>query len=208
MTIGSALLTFCAAAGLLTITPGLDTVLVLRSRLSGGTAAGLAAAVGVGLGCLVWGSLVAVGLGAVLAAMPRAYAALRWCGAAYLFVCGVQLVFKPRKTFDVGVSGPRRTGPAQDLVRGLLTNVLNPKVGLFYLSFLPQFIPDGYAPGPFMLTLTALHIAMGLVWFTVLCLGVGVVRRVVQRPSVLPWLDRLTGGVFVAFGLRLALDRA
>lgn len=209
MTIATAVVLFVMAAGVLTVTPGLDTVLVVRSRLSAGRPEAFAAAAGVALGCLIWGVAVAVGLGAVLEAAPRLYAALRWCGAIYLLVSGAMLLVRPRSALRIGVSGDQRRGGVPSyLARGLLTNLLNPKVGLFYLSFLPQFVPSGVQAGPFMILLTLVHAAIGLAWLSLLVASMGLVERFVLRPGVLPWLDRITGGIFIGFGLKLALDRA
>lgn len=207
MNTGTALAAFVLAAGLLTLTPGLDTVLVIRSRLAGGATAGLAAAVGVALGCLVWGGAAAVGLGAVLEAAPRAFVLLRWCGAFYLLGCGVLMLLRPRTSLVLNGATKASAGRDSAVLRGLLTNLLNPKVGLFYLSFLPQFVPAGVHAGWFMALLTAIHAGMGLAWLSALVAGMGVLRRFVLRDSVLPWLDRAAGCVFVGFGLKLAFDR-
>lgn len=209
MTIAKSLVLFAMAAGVLTVTPGLDTVLVVRSRLSAGRPEAFAAAAGVALGCLIWGIAVAVGLGAVLAAAPRLYSALRWCGAIYLVLTGAMLLVRPRKALPIDPWGGGRRGRVPSyLARGLLTNLLNPKVGLFYLSFLPQFVPSGVQAGPFMVLLTVVHAAIGLAWLSLLVASMGLVERFVLRPGVLPWLDRITGGIFIGFGLKLALDRA
>jgi threonine/homoserine/homoserine lactone efflux protein len=91
--------------------------------------------------------------------------------------------------------------------RGLLTNLLNPKVGVFYISFLPQFVPDGVQPAPFLLLLAAIHAAMGIAWFALLIAGTRPIAGALRRAAVVRWLDRITGGVFLAFGLHLALER-
>jgi threonine/homoserine/homoserine lactone efflux protein len=91
--------------------------------------------------------------------------------------------------------------------RGFLTNLLNPKVGVFYVSFLPQFLPDGVPAGPFIFLLAALHALMGLAWFALLIAATRPIAGALQRAAVVRWLDRVTGGVFLGFGLRLALER-
>ncbi len=88
-----------------------------------------------------------------------------------------------------------------------MTNLLNPKVGVFYVSFLPQFVPHGYSPAPFIVLLAAIHFVMGLVWAGGLIMATRPLRRWLERRAVVRWLDRLTGGVFLAFGARLAFDR-
>ena len=92
--------------------------------------------------------------------------------------------------------------------RGFLTNLLNPKVGVFYISFLPQFLPAGVPAGPFIFLLAAIHGAMGLAWFAVLIAATRPLAGLLQRTAVVRWLDRVTGGVFLAFGARLALERS
>src|SRR4029077_10434420 len=141
MTTAHALLAFTAAAGLLTITPGLDTALVLRTAAVDGGRRALLAGLGVCLGCLVWGLAVAVGLGGLLAVSRLAYDILRVVGALYLIYLGVRLLLRPAPSLDLGSADP---APSPSwFARGLLTNLLNPKVGIFYVTFLPQFIPSG-----------------------------------------------------------------
>jgi threonine/homoserine/homoserine lactone efflux protein len=93
------------------------------------------------------------------------------------------------------------------LRRGLLTNLLNPKIGVFYVTFLPQFVPTGVGAGLWMLLLAALHVAYSMVWFAVLIAATLPLSRVLKRPAVVRWIDRITGGVLIGFGARLALSR-
>jgi threonine/homoserine/homoserine lactone efflux protein len=207
MTVTEALLAFSVAAGLLTLTPGLDTALVLRTAASEGPKRATLAAVGVCIGTLGWGAIVAFGLGALLVASQLAYNVLKWAGAAYLVWLGLQLILQPRRKFDLGgaVAGPRSS--LGWLWKGALNNLLNPKAGVFYVSFLPQFIPEGVPAGPFAFGLACLHVVMGLAYFAVLIGATRPLQGILQRSAVVTWLDRLTGGVFLAFGVRLALDR-
>ncbi len=208
MTVLQALAAFTLAAGLLTLTPGLDTALVLRTAALEGPRRAALAVVGILSGCFVWGGLVAFGLGAVLAASSLAFDLLKWAGAAYLVWLGIGLILKPRDRFEVE-TGPAMSGSDTTWMRrGLLTNLLNPKMGVFYISFLPQFLPDGVAAGPFMLGLTAIHVLLGAVWLGLLIAATQPLSRLLKRPAVVRWLDRLTGGVFLGFGIRLAFERA
>lgn len=209
MTILQALLAYSLAAALLTLTPGLDTALILRTAaVDGPRRAGMAAA-GIVLGCLVWGAGVALGLGALLMASQTAFTALKWAGAAYLVWLGLNLILKPRKAFVLEGAPTRAeiSGWAW-LRRGLLTNLLNPKVGVFYVSFLPQFLPDGVAVGPFLFLLAALHAVMGGAWCAALIAATTPLSRVLKGPAVVTWLDRVTGGVFVAFAAKLAFEKS
>src|SRR5207342_1764653 len=157
---------------------------------------------------LVWGAAVALGLGVLLQASTLAFTVIKWAGAAYLVWLGIGLILKPRDSFPL--SAPAGPGGSSDFAwmrRGFLTNLLNPKVGVFYISFRPQFLPAGVAPGPFIFLLAALHGVMGLAWFAVLIGATRPLQGLLQRAAVIRWLDRLTGGVFLAFGVRLALER-
>lgn len=208
MTLAPSLIAYLAAAGLLTLTPGLDTAMVLRSATVEGRRPAAMAAIGIGLGCLVWGASVALGLGALLTASTMAFTALKWAGAAYLLYLGARLILKPRRTLalDAGPA-PRDGGPLHALRRGLFTNLLNPKVGVFYVSFLPQFTPPGVAMAPYVFMLACIHVVMGLAWSGALIAATAPIGRYMARSGVVTVMDRLTGCVFIAFGARLALSR-
>lgn len=207
MTIIQALIAFSVAAGLLTVTPGLDTALVLRTAAVEGPRRAALAGVGIVLGCLAWGAAVALGLGALLTASRLAFEILKWAGAAYLVWLGVKLLLNPRPSFDLGGAAAKPASGGAWLRRGLLTNLLNPKVGVFYVSFLPQFLPGGVPAAPFIFLLAAIHAVLGLAWFAVLIGATRPIAGALQKAPVVRWLDRLTGGVFLGFGVRLALER-
>jgi threonine/homoserine/homoserine lactone efflux protein len=202
----TALIAFAIAASLLTITPGLDTAIVLRTAAIEGPRRAALAALGVVCGCLVWGAGVALGMGALLSASSLAYTMLKWAGAAYLAWLGIKLLLKPRSAFDLSAPTAAVTG-GNWWLRGFLTNLLNPKVGVFYVSFLPQFVPVHIAAAPFMFALAAIHGVLGVIWFAALIAATTPLKRWLQRQAVVRWLDRITGGVFIGFSLRLALDR-
>ena len=205
MTIETALIAFVAAASLLTITPGLDTAMVLRTAAVEGPRTAALAALGIILGCLAWGAAVALGLTALLGASQLAYLGLKWAGAAYLAWLGVGLILKPRSRLDLAGAAPAAVG--NWWLRGFLTNLLNPKVGVFYISFLPQFVPAHFAAAPFIFLLAAIHGVLGAVWFAALIAATSPLKRWLARTAVVRWIDRVTGIVFIGFGLRLALDR-
>jgi len=205
MLLTSNLIAFTLAAALLTITPGLDTALVLRTLAAQGPAQAFKAACGVACGCLGWGIIAAAGLGALLAASHLAYEALRWIGAAYLFYLGGRLVLSPRHQ-GVTLQGEVLPSGTRAWMRGFLTNILNPKVGVFYVSFLPQFIP-AHSNVPMMVVLLAcIHVALGLAWFGLMIAGARTLLPLLQKPRVVAAMDRLTGLVFLGFGLKLALS--
>jgi len=197
------LIAFTLAAALLTVTPGLDTALVLRTAASEGSRRAFAAALGICLGCLAWGALVAVGLGMLLQASEFAYLALKWIGAAYLLWLGLRLIFAPRDEIEGTEAAPKGSW----FWRGFLTNLLNPKVGAFYVSFLPQFIPAGAGVPSTTLLLAAIHAALGLLWFALLIGATRPLARMLRNPALIRGLDRATGGVLIFFGMRLAFSR-
>lgn len=216
MTVPESLIAFAIAAGLLTLTPGLDTALMLRTAAIEGPRRAAATGAGILTGCLVWGAAVAIGLGALLTASETAFTLLKWAGAAYLVWMGAGMILKPRRTYDPvppasrpsdGSAYPLRAGEVGGFNRGLMTNLLNPKVGVFYVSFLPQFVPVGVAAGPWMFGLAALHAAMGAAWFVVLVSLTLPLAGLLHRPGVVTWLDRVTGAVLIGFAVRLALAR-
>jgi len=208
LTVAQALIAFCIAAGLLTIAPGLDTALVLRTAAAEGARDAARAGLGIVLGCVTWGAAVAFGLGALLAASELAFTVLKWAGTAYLVWLGLNLIFKPRSRVALEPAGEIPTpGRRSWLGRGYLTNLLNPKVGVFYVSFLPQFLPAHVPVGPFIFLLAVLHALMGIAWFALLIFATRPIARALKRPSVVKRLDRLTGLVFLGFGVKLALVR-
>jgi threonine/homoserine/homoserine lactone efflux protein len=200
----ASLASYIAAASLLTVTPGLDTALVLRTATAGSRRAAALAGLGIATGCFAWATLVAFGLGALLTASHLAYTVLRWMGAAYLLWVGLKMLREPRRAFLTEV--PRTQSSRTAFATGSLTNLLNPKVGVFYVSFLPQFVPHGVPVGPYILMLGAIHSLLGLIWFACLIMATHPISAFLRRPAVVETCDRLTGGVFMAFGLSLALE--
>ena len=158
------------------------------------------------MGCIGWGAIVGAGLGALLAASEIAYTTLKWCGALYLFYLGVKLIRSPRQVLDDTPELAKESSAAGWFWRGFLTNMLNPKVGVFYVSFLPQFIPADAQAFLSSILLGSIHGALGVVWFVALIAATQPIARAIRRPFVLQWLDRITGGIFIAFGVRLLIS--
>lgn len=205
MSVTDALLAYCLAATLLTMTPGLDTALILRTATAEGGKKAFHAALGIDAGCFVWGALVAFGLGALIAVSEVAYNILKWCGAAYLLWLGVQLLFRPRASFTASAANGSKS--TNWFLRGLLGNVLNPKMGVFYVSFLPQFIPAGHAPMEWTFLLVAIHVLIGTLWSLTLILATRSVSGALSKPAVVKWMDRSTGLLFMAFAAKLAFSK-
>jgi len=199
------LIAFTLAATLLTLTPGIDTALVLRTAAVEGRQQAFRAALGINAGCLLWGAAVAFGLGALLAVSEFGYNLLKYCGAAYLAWLGLNMLLRPRTSLaPAQVSG---TSDANWFLRGLLGNVLNPKVGIFYLSFLPQFIPQGQPLIAWTFGLVGIHVALSLIWALLLIGATQPLGHWLRGETVIRWMDRSTGLIFLLFAARLALSR-
>jgi threonine/homoserine/homoserine lactone efflux protein len=199
------LIAFTLAATLLTLTPGLDTALILRTATVEGRQQGMRAALGINAGCLLWGAAVAFGLGALIAVSELAYNILKYCGAAYLAWLGVNMLLRPRQSLaSAGEDGQRA---ANWFLKGLMGNLLNPKVGIFYVSFLPQFIPQGQPLVAWTFGLVSIHVVLGLLWALLLIGATRPLAGLLRRDKVIQWMDRATGLVFVLFAARLALGK-
>ena len=214
MSVEHALVSFTFVAGLLTITPGLDTALVLRTAALEGGRKAMLAGVGICFGCLIWGLAASVGLSALLVVSRFAYNLLRIVGACYLSYLAMTLLIRAfssrwsNNTTAAARKQPLSTSGSQWLRRGLFTNLLNPKVGVFYLSFLPQFIPAGVQVWSFSMLLAAIHAAEGMLWFLLLTNATESLSGWLRRRRVIIALDGAMGAILIAFGLKLALEKA
>lgn len=203
------LIAFVGVAALLTIAPGPDMALVLRNALAHGRSAVLPTAAGIGTGCLVWGAASSLGVAALLSTSAQLYDALKLAGAAYLIVLGA-LALRAAWRHRVGTA----TRPEQAVLsrgnayrQGLFTNLLNPKVGVFYATFLPQFIAPGQPVFATSMLLASIHVVMGLAWLTFYGYGASRLGDVLRTGRVRQGLETASGVVLVAFGLRLLTDR-
>jgi threonine/homoserine/homoserine lactone efflux protein len=211
---------FALVAGLVTIIPGLDTALVVRTTVTQGRRRGFAAAFGINTGVLIWGAAAAVGVSALLAASQLAYDVIRAAGAAYLVWLGTAMLLRTWRRRDAARPAPARPAttsapsptsrPPDSVVRtwlrGATANLLNPKIGAFYLAMLPQFIPAHSSHLLMGLALAGIHDVEGLVWFTTLISAVHLARRFLDGNRVHKIMDRITGTVLIGFGLKLALS--
>jgi threonine/homoserine/homoserine lactone efflux protein len=211
MSIEQALLSFTLAAGLLTITPGLDTALVLRTSAVEGGKQAMLAGIGICFGCLLWGVAASFGLSALLAVSGFAYKVLRIVGAIYLGYLGIKLLIRAFASTSSNSGAEPEEYASRDgslwFKRGLLTNLLNPKVGVFYLSFLPQFIPTGVPVWSFSVLLALIHATEGLLWFLLLTNATELISSWLRQRRVVMALDSLMGAILIAFGLKLVLDK-
>jgi threonine/homoserine/homoserine lactone efflux protein len=197
------MIAFVIAAALLTLSPGPDTTLVLRNTLRGGRGDGWRTTLGICSGLVVHATLSSAGLSVILVRSAAAFAVVKVLGASYLVVLGIQSLWAAAR--GMAPVTAVATGGVRPFREGLLTNVLNPKVAVFYLAFLPQFIARGDPVLATSLLLASIHIAMGLVWLSVVAAAVDQAQRLVTSGGVRRGLDGACGAVLVGLGVRLAL---
>lgn len=211
----TSLLGFTLVAAVLTVSPGPDFAVVLRTAVGSGRRAALWSAVGISTGCFLWGSAGAAGLTALLSASRPLYDALRIAGALYLVWLGVRALRGARRaTAPLAASpveAPARApllSPPAAFRTGLLTNVLNPKVGVVYMSLLPQFIPDGAPVAATTMLLVTVHAALSILWLGTIALAVHRARALLWRPRVRRRIDQATGCALLALGAAVGVETA
>jgi threonine/homoserine/homoserine lactone efflux protein len=195
------MLEFAVASLVLIAIPGPDQALIVRNALVGGRAAGLRTMLGGASGLLLHSTAAVLGLSALLAASATAYTALKVAGVAYLVYLGVRML---RAAGRDGAEGDAPRRGARPFTQGLLSNAMNPKCALFFLTFLPQFLPDHGARLPMALALAATFEVLYLAWFTGLVALVDRVGDWLRRPRQRAWMDRASGSALVGFAARLA----
>ncbi len=200
---------FVALAIVVIVTPGPDTALTIRNTLVGGRPAGLATAVGVALGQATWSVATSVGVAALLVAAEPAFAALKFAGAAYLIYLGAQSLwsaFRRRPSHPPVDRSVARMRTATALRQGVLSNLTNPKMAVFFPSLLPQFVAADAPPFFTLLALGMLFCLMTLAWLTAYAFAVTRAGDVLRRSAVRRTIEAVTGAVLLAFGIRVALS--
>ncbi|MEU7646522.1 LysE family translocator [Streptomyces huasconensis] len=210
------LIQFLTAAGVLavlTIVPGPDMAVVTRRAVSAGWRDGLRTVGGITGGLLVWGVLTVMGLAAVLAASAVAYTVVKLAGAAYLVFLGVQALARGRRVRPPArgrgvqaqtVDTPPAAPPGSPWRTGLVSNVFNPKIAVFYTGLLPTLAPSALSPHAGMALLVLLHAVLTAVWLGGYVLLLAKARAFFRRPSVRRAMDRITGVVLIGFGVKVA----
>jgi threonine/homoserine/homoserine lactone efflux protein len=204
------LVLFVGSGLLLNVTPGPDTLYIVGRSTTQGLRAGVVAALGIGAGTLVHISAAAFGLSAILAASAGAFTAIKLIGAAYLVYVGLSLALSSRNPLEEAGTPPLAPASLGTVfMQGFLTNVLNPKVALFFLAFLPQFVAtDAANKALAFLFLGLVFNVNGTLWnLFVAWSAARVTAGLRQRAAALKWFNRCVGGIFVALGIRLALAR-
>ena len=205
-------LAFLGIAALLVITPGADMALVAKNGLAHGKRAALATAFGVNLGGVIWTLAAALGVAAFVRSSATAFNTLRIAGAVYLLYLGLQAIWRSRRRGERReLAEPERAqtprGGRTAFRQGVVSNLLNPKIAVFYTSLIPQFVAPGQSIFARSLLLGGLFDLMAILWLSSYACLVAKAGAVLRRPRVRRRLDRLTGTVLVAFGLRLASER-
>ena len=199
---------FLAAGILLNLTPGPDTLYILGRSIAQGREAGVASALGISIGSVFHTCAAALGLSAVLATSAIAFGTIKLIGAAYLIFLGARMILNRRPHLSLPSNFRRRTATAA-FRQGILTNVLNPKVALFFLAFLPQFIePGSSAKVPAFIFLGLTFVTTGTIWCLILAWFASIFsQRIRQNETISQWLNRTAGALFVFLGLRLATTK-
>jgi RhtB (resistance to homoserine/threonine) family protein len=205
VTLDSLFVAGLAVLALLTISPGADMALVAKITLERGRRAALLATVGICSGLFVHATASALGLSVILATSAEAFTIVKLVGAAYLTYLGVQALRSSFRHDEAEVRSARRG--ANPFLQGVFSNVLNPKVAVFYLTFLPQFMSPGDNVLARSLAFAVAHAVMGIAWLSAYAYVLSRVSAVLGRAGVGRWLERVTGGVLIALGARLALER-
>jgi threonine/homoserine/homoserine lactone efflux protein len=223
----AAVLAFAGVAGVINVTPGLDTMLVLRTSVSAGRRAGLISGLGINAGCLAWGVAAAAGVTGLLIASHLAYGIVRAAGAAYLTWLGCCALWRSRHR-PAGKPAPAGEPESAPTVQnasphtaevaarrrfalfrsGLTTNLLNPKAGVFYMSLLPQFIPHGAPVFGTAILLTGIDVAELLIWFLLLSAAASALTQHINRASFQRRMEQISGLAFIGFAVNLALDHS
>lgn len=207
---GVHLLVFIGVAAVVIVVPGPDTAVVTKNVLVHGRRAALGSALGVGAGLSVWTVAAAVGLASVLRASALAFTVLKLVGALYLIWLGVEALRAAGRTTSRTRSAPadnRVMGPLGGLRQGFLSDLANPKIGIFFTSLLPQFVDPGHAVLLPFLALGAVFVLMTVLWLSAYCFVVTRAATTLHRPRVKAAMDRVTGIVLIALGIRLAFER-
>jgi len=215
ISIDSQVVAFTIIAGLLTMTPGADTMLVIRNVMGRGRRAGLLTTLGSSTGVFIHAILSALGLSLILVQSATAFEILKMIGAGYLIWLGIRSLTQALRGQPGGLESighpeppPRPARGRRSFLEGLLSNVTNPKAAMFYLAFLPQFIrPGEWVLGKSVL-LAGIHWTENVIWLSIVTLLLARVRSWIILPRVKRGIEATTGAILIAFGARLAMERA
>ncbi|EEO02094.1 TPA: LysE family translocator [Vibrio cholerae] len=201
---------FLIAITILTLTPGLDTALVIRNTSRAGFADGCTTSLGICFGLFVHATFSAIGISAILAQSAELFQIVKMVGAAYLIGLGISSLRSLMKTgqgIEVASLAHAQFRLTRSLREGFLSNVLNPKTAVFYLAFLPQFINPDYSPLAQSLLMALIHFAIAMVWQCGLAGALSSAKNLLKNASFMRWMEGTTGVVLVALGIKLLLEK-
>jgi len=196
--------TFVPVAVLVTLTPGPATAMVIRSSMTGGVRAALMTVAGNSAGVLVWALLSVLGISALIAASEIAYTVLKVVGAGVLVVLGVQTILRTRRGRDAPPPKPVRARHA--LRDGFVSAVSNPKLSVFFIALFPQFVTPGSSVLAASVAMALIIVACDVLWFSTIAFAVSRAKETFMRSRAARWLERTTGAVLIALGVRVALQ--
>ncbi|MBJ2138779.1 LysE family translocator [Paraglaciecola chathamensis] len=200
---------FLLAITLLTLTPGIDTVLVIKNASRSGGRDGVVTSLGICLGLFVHATFSAVGISAILLQSAELFMAVKWVGAGYLIWLGVSALkaaFKGDASVAIDATGLKMSNLTRSLKEGFLSNVLNPKTAVFYLAFLPQFIDPQHSPFAQAMSMAAIHFIIAMVWQCGLAGAVSSAKRFFASSTAMRWMEGVSGSVLVFLGAKLLFD--
>jgi len=198
---------FLISGIILNITPGADTMYILSRSISQGQRAGFLSVLGISSGSIIHTCLVAFGLSLILSESVIAFTIIKYLGAGYLIYLGIRTIINKEKAFDENISDSAEIKPYKIYLQGMMTNLFNPKVALFFMSFLPQFInPNaGNNPVPFLI-LGVTFITTGTIWCMVLSFGASYISKKLRNNAKISFiLQKLCGTVFIGLGINLVI---
>ncbi|ELH4194630.1 LysE family translocator [Vibrio cholerae] len=201
---------FLIAITILTLTPGLDTALVIRNTSRAGFADGCTTSLGICFGLFVHATFSAIGISAILAQSAELFQIVKMVGAAYLIWLGISSLRSLMKTgqgIEVASLAHAQFRLTRSLREGFLSNVLNPKTAVFYLAFLPQFINPDYSPLAQSLLMALIHFAIAMVWQCGFAGALSSAKNLLKNASFMRWMEGTTGVVLVALGIKLLLEK-
>lgn len=202
----SSILTFSILAALLVLIPGMDFALVLRYATTQSRKSAMVVMLGITSGLFVWGAFASLGISAILQTSQTAFNALKIAGVLYMCWMGVKFIIASFKKAEVVENEPKEIAQKTTFIRGLLSNLLNPKAGVFYLSVLPQFIPVDSNHLLFGLALTGIHATITIVYFVALIFFINTLKGFFAKPSVVKYMERISGIAIIGFGTKLLLS--
>lgn len=203
-----AMVEFALVAGAMTLVPGLDFAFVLRAGLTQTRRVAFAAGLGIATGLMMWAFAAAVGLSALLTASTWAFQALQLIGAAYMLYLGFTYLRGTPKPVELNDTSATAESASGIFVRGLLSNLLNPKIGIFYLAILPPFLPTDVPAVPAALALASVHVVECLVYFGIIISAAHAFKTTFLKSTWRRWIDRASGALIIGFGIRLLNEAA